>query len=193
MRRFPVAPWPLSLQIVSGLGSLMLCGVAYAAWRAIPVPTGFTHTFGLGVAAVPLVVLVGALLFIVSGYRVDANALLIDRLLTTTHLPLAGLERVWAEPSVCRGSLRIFGNGGLFCFCGWFYNPRLGRYRLFATDWRKAVVLQFTDHVAVVSPASPQAFVDHLHRILPGVALGPEEGGTVAWFRRRSAPEGQGL
>ena len=116
MRHFHAAPWPTSLKVVSVLGTAVLCGVSYAAYRAIPTPAGFTHNFGLGVAMVPLAVLVGALLFIVSGYRVDSSELLVERLVTSTSVPLVGLSRVWLDPAACKGSLRIFGNGGLFSF-----------------------------------------------------------------------------
>lgn len=176
MRHFHAAPWPMSLKLVSFLGTAALCGAGYAAYRAVPTPAGFTHDFGLGVALIPLAVLVGAALFIVRGYRVDSNVLLVDRLLTSTAVPLSGLTCAWADPGVCKGSLRVFGNGGLFSFSGWFWNKRLGRYRLFATDWRNSVVLKLSDRVVVVSPASPQAFVEHLRRILPGLRVGSEDG-----------------
>ena len=151
---------------------MILGGVSFAAYRAIP---GFTHQFGLGVALIPLAVLVGSTFFIVSGYTVEASQLWVKRLITSTRIPLSGLRRVWADPNVCKGSVRVFGNGGLFSFTGWFYNKRLGRYRLFATDSRKAVVLQFPDRVIVVTPAAPAAFMEHLHHLMPELLVGPEE------------------
>jgi hypothetical protein len=174
-RDFPVAPWSTSLQVISLLGILLLVGVSDAAYRAIPTPSGFTYTVGLGVACIPLAVLAGCLFFIVAGYRVTPAQLSIRRLLTTTSIALAGLQRVWAEPAVCRGSLRIVGNGGLFAFCGVFSSKRLGRYRLFATDLRNTVVLQFKDRTVVISPAAPQAVVDYLHATIPGLLGAPHD------------------
>ena len=55
--------------------------------------------------------------------------------------------------------LRLFGNGGLFSYHGWFWNRRLGRYRLYATDPERAVVLRFARRTIVVSPGEPAAFV----------------------------------
>jgi len=178
MRHFHAAPWPTTLKVVSFLGTGVLCALSYAAYRAVPTPSGFTHNFGIGVALVPLVIILGAVLFIVGGYRVDSNVLLVERLITSTSVPLAGLTRIWADPSICKGSLRVVGNGGLFSFTGWFQNKTLGRYRLFATDFRHAVVLKFPDRVVVVSPAAPQAFIDHLHHIIPDLNVGPEESGA---------------
>jgi len=178
-RRFPAAPWPVSLKVISAAGTVMVIGISFAAYHAVPALHGFTHYFGLGVALVPPAVLTGALLFIVSGYRVQSDALRVERLVTSTSVSLSGLTRVWADSQACKGSVRVFGNGGLFSFSGWFYSSRLGRYRLFATDWRNAVVLKFSDGRAVViSPASPQSFIAHLDRIIPGLQIGPDGKGA---------------
>jgi hypothetical protein len=174
-RHFHAAPWPTSLKAVSLLGTIILGAVSYAAYRAIPAPGGFTHDFGLGVALIPLAALVGAAFFVVRGYTVEPRRLLVERLVSSTAIPLSGLRRAWVDPSVCKGSVRVFGNGGLFSFSGWFYNNRLGRYRLFATDFRSAVVLQFPNRIVVVSPSAPHAFVEHLRHLTPGLLVGPEE------------------
>jgi hypothetical protein len=132
--RFHAAPWPTGLKLISALGTLIIAGAGYAAYRAIPTPSGFTHYFGLGIAMVFPATLVLSLLFAVSGYAVDGNNLYIQRPLWHTRFPLEGLSRFWLEPTACKGSLRIFGNGGLYSFTGLYWSPKLGRYRLFATD-----------------------------------------------------------
>ncbi len=175
IRRFHAAPWPTSLKVVSLLGTIGLGAASYVAYRAVPTPLGFTHNFGLGVAAIPVLVLLSSLFFVVSGYSVDPTRLSVERLITSTSVPLAGLTHVWFDPNVCKGSIRVFGNGGLFSFSGWFYSKRLGRYRLFVTDFRKAVVLSFPTRNVVISPAAPQAFIEHLHHILPDLIVGRDE------------------
>jgi len=177
-RYFRAAPWSTALKVMSLLGTVVLCAVSYAAFRAIPTPTGFTHHFGLGVALIPLVVLIASLFFVVRGYSVDARHLIVERLVTTTRIPLAGLTRAWIDPSACKGSIRVFGNGGLFSFSGWFYSKRLGRYRLFATDFRHAVVLGLPRGNVVISPAAPHAFIEHLQRVVPGLHIGAEARGA---------------
>jgi hypothetical protein len=79
---------------------------------------------------------------------------------------------VW-DPQACKGSLRVIGNGGLFSFTGLFYSKALGRFRLYATDFSRSVVLTLADRVVVVTPAAPHAFVEHLRQRFPGAETGP--------------------
>jgi len=166
-RHFPVAPWPRRLKIVSALATLLLAWAGIAAYRAIPVPTGFTHGFGFAVALVFPAILFFSALFIVSGYAVDGTDLFIARPFWSTRIPLSGLRRVFADPAACRGSVRVFGNGGLYSFTGLYRNAALGRYRLFATDLSRAVVLVLPKRTIVVTPESPEAFVRGIRLVFP--------------------------
>jgi hypothetical protein len=119
--RFPTAPWPTFLKVMSLLGTLVLAGASDAAYRVIPTPTGFTHDFGLVLAILPLALLTGSLFFSVSGDRLEPARLSIRRRVTSTSIPLTDLQRVWMEPTVCQGSVRIVGHGGPYAVSGWFY------------------------------------------------------------------------
>jgi hypothetical protein len=59
---------------------------------------------------------------------------------------------------------------GSFSFTGLYRSRELGLYRLFATDLSRAVVLLLPRRTVVVTPASPEAFVEHLERHLSGFA-----------------------
>ena len=176
MQHFPAAPWPTALKVTSALGALVLLGVGYAAFRVIP-PWGFAHRFGWAVALVFPAIALGSLLFVVRGYDVGPSRLEIRRLLWSTWIPLDGLSRVSREPEAVKCSLRIFGNGGLFSFTGLYQNKTIGRFRLFATDLTKAVILTLPRRTVVVTPAAPHAFAEFLSRSLPGAhAPGPPPG-----------------
>ena len=172
VRRFPAAPWPSLLKASSALVTVLLLGVAVAAYRAVPAASGFTHYFGLGIAVVPALILILSLLFTVTGYGVSSSSLAIQRLLWITDIPLVGLRRVFAEPEICRGSIRLIGNAGLFSFTGLYRSARLGRYRLFATDFACAVVLECPHRTVVITPADPDSFVLHMQRAFPSAARG---------------------
>ena len=173
---FPAAPWSTGLKVTSAVGTVLILGVGLGAYRAIPVPTGFIHQFGLAVALIPPALLVGSLFFMVTGYAVEGTELYVKRLLSSTSISLQGLNRAWIEPGVCKGSIRVFGNGGLFSFTGWFYSKRLGRYRLFATNFSHPVVLVLPSRVVVITPAEPEAFIEHVRQSLPNVQVGPPDG-----------------
>jgi hypothetical protein len=163
---FLAAPWSNLLKAVSAVTTLILLGVAYGAWRAAP-PAGLAHIVGTAVPYVVLAIALGPVLFVVVGYEVDASELRVRRLLWKTTLRLKGVNHVWQDPEVIKGSLRVVGNGGLFSFSGIFWSRRLGRYRIFATDLKRCVVLVLTDRVVVVTPADPDAFIQHIRVLFP--------------------------
>ena len=109
-----------------------------------------------------IMMLPGAALFIVRCYAIEPNVLAIRRLLWTTRLPLAGLQSAEVSPDVMRGSLRLFGNGGMFSITGLFRNRALGNYRAFVTDLKRTVVLRFPKRTVVVSPENPERFVTEI-------------------------------
>ncbi len=166
MEYFPPAPWPRCLKLTSCFGVLVVLGAGYGAWRSIP-PGGFAHVFGSFVTCVPLLLGLGSVLFIVAGYSVDFQRLYVRRLLWSTVVSLEGLKQVWHDPSAIRCSGRIFGNAGFFCFTGLYQNAKVGRFRMFATDPARAVVLVLPKRSVVVTPADPQAFVLYIERFFP--------------------------
>ncbi len=175
MRRFEAAPWSTALRLVSFLGAGVLLAVGYTVGRAIP-RTGHApvaEAAGRVVLPVFLLVVVGSLLFVVTGYHLEGTSLLVHRPLWQSRIDLRGLERVWHDPAAMRRSLRLFGNGGLFSITGLYRNSTLGTYRAFVTDPARAVVLRSPARVVVVSPASPLEFVSHVATLVPGVAVGP--------------------
>jgi Bacterial PH domain len=108
----------------------------------------------------PLVVLLGALPFMVRGYVVTETHIEVRRLGWSTLLPLAGLAAVTGEPEGLRGSVRLFGNGGLFAISGWFWTRRIGRFRAYATDPGRVVLLRYRDGKrVVVTPHDVQHFI----------------------------------
>jgi hypothetical protein len=146
------APWSRSLIVVTSAVTLLLLGVTL----------GLTF-YGRGVipwaGALPLGILVCSIPFAIRGYTVTSDAILVHRLFWTTRLPLSGLESAKFEPEAMRGSIRTFGNGGLFSITGFFWNKALGAYRAFVTDQHQTVVLHYPGRTVVVSPSSPEEFV----------------------------------
>jgi hypothetical protein len=172
--RFPAASWPTSLTVTSWIATAVLAVATYVLIEAIPrgTPAPFAETFGKLVAFVPLLIAVIAALFVVTAYEVDGTELRVRRLLWSSRVTLAGLTRAWHDPAALKGSIRLFGNGGLYSVTGLFQSRRLGRYRAFVTDPARAVVLKLPKRAVVISPADPEAFLQLLAAIIPGVETG---------------------
>lgn len=149
------APWGTTLTIVSTVASFVLIGVAVAILAASGIPPWTKWLATL----TTLGTLLTCALFTVRGYELGRHELHVHRLFWTTRISLGGLQAAEADPDATRNSIRLFGNGGLYSFSGWFRNTRLGVYRLCATDPGRAVVLRFPDRVWVVSPERTPDFI----------------------------------
>jgi hypothetical protein len=109
------------------------------------------------------VFVLGCLPFMIRGYVIMQDAILIRRLFWTTRLDRAGLKSAEVIPKVMNKSLRTCGNGGGFSFTGWYWSKPLGFHRAFVTDLNRTVVLRFERRTVVVSPDRPEEFVAELN------------------------------
>lgn len=141
------APWGTSVKVLTIAAALILLVVAVVAAHPLAY---------LGTAAT----LLGCLAFSVRGYTVENGQLIVHRFGWHTTIDLRSLVRAVHDPSAMSGSIRTFGVGGLFGFIGHFYNRRLGAYRAYATDVKRAVFLETAEHRFVVTPDSPPEFVE---------------------------------
>jgi Bacterial PH domain len=156
MKRHP-APWGKLLIGMSLFASLICVGVAVLMWsRVEDLEAG---PYAAWIAMLPLAVMAFSALFMIRGYVVTADEILIERPLWSTHFARNQLQSAVVDPAVLRGSIRLFGNGGFFSFTGVFQSRKLGRYRAFVTDPARCVILRFSNRVVVVSPADPEAFI----------------------------------
>jgi hypothetical protein len=151
------APWGVQLKRATAF-SVAVLGVVFCAGLVSlrAEAPGIATTVLL---LLPLAVVAGTLPFMVRGYALLDDALVIERLGWRTRLPLVGLQSVGGDVEAMRGSIRLLGNGGLFSFTGEFWNGRLGRYRALATDPERAVVLRYPKRTIVITPHDPQHFI----------------------------------
>jgi Bacterial PH domain len=151
------APWSRSLSAVTATAVAVLLLVILLGLLTGPRQLLLWRVAMIGV---PLAVLLGSLPFMVRGYVLTDTHLEVRRLGWRSLLPLAGLVAVTGEPEGLRGSLRLFGNGGLFGISGWFWNRRIGRFRAYATDPDRAVLLAYRNGSKVmVTPHDVQHFI----------------------------------
>ncbi len=154
------APWSRLLKLMS-VPATVIClvivieGAVHGGWR-MPVKAFLFSE------VLPFAVMGGAALFMVRGYAITPDAILVKRLFWDTRLPRAGLESATFSPEAVRGSIRTWGNGGFYSFTGMFWNRELGNYRAFVTDHARIVVLRYEGRTVVVSPGEPGEFVREL-------------------------------
>jgi hypothetical protein len=139
------APWTNRLAAATLIGIVVLLG--------LPVAIAFVPADGRAPA-----LLVAA---------IAGDGLHVERLLWADRIPLTTLRRAWPDPKATSRSLRLFGNSGFFCIAGLFTNRTLGRYRAFATDPRRAVVLQTAERTVVVTPDEPLRFLAAVETLAP--------------------------
>lgn len=144
------APWGRMLTIMSAGVVLLFLVIAGAAYREDGEVWALLFPLPL-LLAVP---------FIVRGYAVEHGNLVIRRVGWSTRFPLEGLQSVEADSHAMKGSIRLFGNGGLFSFTGLYRNKKLGNYRAFVNDLNRLIVLRFAKRTIVVSPNDPDGFAE---------------------------------
>jgi PH (Pleckstrin Homology) domain-containing protein len=173
MNRFDAAPWPAGLKVTSALSILILAGASYILFRAFPRGTHvpFAEAFGTGITVLPVAIALISLLFVVSGYELGPEELLVQRLFWSTRVSLSGISRAVHDPAAMKRSLRLFGNGGLFAITGIYQNRTLGRYRAYATDPRQSVILSLPSRIVVVTPVDPAGFLEALKTYFPAISI----------------------
>jgi hypothetical protein len=156
------APWGTLLIVISGLATFALVGIPLLS---IIFDIAGNASEPKIIFAIPLLILVGAIPFLIRGYIISGNSLIVQRIFWNNVLELSDLVSIDVNPEAMSKSIRTFGNGGLFSFSGKYRNKALGPYRAFATKIENSVVLKFPDKTVVVTPDNPQLFVERIKSI----------------------------
>lgn len=157
------APWSAQLRATTiTYTGLLLSVVLVGVFASAQMPLAAAAA----VIGSPLAVLAVSLFFRVRGYVLTEEAIVVKRGGWDTRLPLAGLRSVAGDAQAMQRSIRVFGNGGLFSFAGVFWNRKLRRYRAFATDPSRAVVLRYPKRTIVITPHDPQHFITRAGTLL---------------------------
>lgn len=156
------APWGRSLVVISSL--LVVLSIANVVGFGMLLPPDEPRALVLLAQWTLPVIVLACLPFMIRGYAITEDAILIRRLFWTTRLLRDGLKSAEVVPKAMSKSLRTCGNGGGFSFTGWYWSKSLGVYRAFVTDLNRTVVLRFDKRTVVVSPDEPEDFVNELTR-----------------------------
>ncbi len=115
--------------------------------------------WSLAMVVMPLGFMAFGPLFMIGGYTLEDARLRVHRLGWSSSIDLADLQNIHADPEAMKRSWRICGNGGLFCYAGYFRSGKLGNFRPFVTDPKCSVVLRTAQKIYIVSPEDPERFL----------------------------------
>lgn len=154
---FP-ARWGRPLIVVSVICTVLCLALGIGAGLLPEIPgitTGITaFAQALLLSLIPL-----CALFVVRGYAITPDAVLIRRAFWWTRLPRKELTSAEVVPNAMRRALRVCGNGGFYSVTGFFWSRSLGHFRPYVTDLSRTVVLRFGCRTVVLSPEDPEEFV----------------------------------
>jgi hypothetical protein len=115
------------------------------------------------------------------GYTISGGELTVSRPIFPVRIPLATVRSVALLGQAEAGTfLKVGGAAGLFGHYGRFYSRPLGNFRLYATRRDHLVTIDTEAGRYVISPATPERFVDTLRGAAPAAAVVPAAAGSAA-------------
>jgi hypothetical protein len=148
---FPAAPLEPRARLLTGLAGLLAVGLT--AMLALASRRGLLLV--LGAPSLFVVILALPLALSPAGYAVGRRELVVLRRgVRPLVFPLGSLAA--ARPTAMPHSARLPGSVGLFGWWGWFANRDWGRFKAYATDRRRGVLLEWPGFKLFISPEDPQ-------------------------------------
>ncbi len=157
------APWALSLKITTGLSLFILIAIPVIFFSYASLANDLGRT--IIILFLPMFILIGASLFIIRGYVITSDSIIVKQLGWSKKFDLDKLKSIKFDPNAMAASVRTFGNGGIFSYVGRFSNNSLGSYRAYATNPSLSVILYFKDETIVLTPDRPEYFVSSIYKI----------------------------
>jgi hypothetical protein len=143
--------------------------IAQKSVKALLVAEGDTTTILIhsGVIFVLLATLVVSYLFSTQNYLIDNNEFVIRRPISERKISIADIEeiRLVGEGDMT-GTIRTFGNGGLFGYYGKYYNKTFGSMTLYTTQRANRVFIRTKSGSKIIISPDDLRFIDKLKSAL---------------------------
>jgi hypothetical protein len=140
--------------------------VTALACAALFIPAAAVHNIAVRIVSV-LIMLV-AYVYSPRSYEFNDGSIVVKRPIRDVRLPLEGLREARpATPDDFKGSVRLWGSGGVFGYYGWFRTSKLGKCTWYLTDRSKAVVVKTAAQTALVSPDETDRFLERIRAYAP--------------------------
>lgn len=140
-------------------------------WKAIHVgpDAGAIRVLLVLLGFLPAISLAILALFAPRAYEVDADAIVVKRIVGNVVISRAGVREIRRIESREIGSaLRLFACGGFFGWFGLFYSRQIGRFWAYTGNQADLVLITQADGTKVViSPYPPEAFLEAIREAQP--------------------------
>jgi hypothetical protein len=107
------------------------------------------------------------------GLEVNDTGIAVRKMTTPWRIDFYDIASVRkAQEGEMAGSIRTFGNGGLFGYTGMYYNGKLGSMRWFCTQRKNYVIIETKNNKRIViTPDEPDELLAAIDRLHPGIAI----------------------
>jgi len=155
-----------TLTKVLTLGVIILFAfIGQKSVKALLVAQGDTTTIFIhsGVLLFLLATLVGSYLYSTQNYLIDNNELVIKRPISERRISIADIAeiRLVGEGDMT-GTIRTFGNGGLFGYYGKYHNKTFGSMTLYTTQKTNRVFIRTKSGSKIIISPDDLSLVDKL-------------------------------
>lgn len=149
------ASYDLTAKVISVLAITALAAVAIATHSAVA-------------ATISALILLVTYAYSPRGYVVAEHSVNVERLVGNVKVPLESVRETRAATSEdFRGTFRLWGNGGLFGYYGWFQTSTLGRSLWYVTNRRNAVIVATDARTTLFSPDDVEGFLAAIRAYAP--------------------------
>jgi PH (Pleckstrin Homology) domain-containing protein len=167
MREYTASLGNLSKIITSSV-VVFLFGITIILFYNNSLEPQSEYTFGIALTFALTLLPAITFFYRPKSYLISNDSIQVQRLAGNYRIPLSVIDKVFpASVNDMKLTIRIFGNGGMFGFTGYFRNSHFGKMRWFVTQRKHFVVIETKAHKKIViSPDEPEKLISDLNRRL---------------------------
>ncbi len=104
---------------------------------------------------------------------VDNNSITIERKFKPVVIRFSEIKTVrLLQKGEMKGTIRTFGNGGIFGYTGLYYNKTMGSMTWYCTQRKKYILVEKTNNKKlIITPDNPDDFIQSLRSINPKIGI----------------------
>lgn len=154
--------WNAQVIVITVICMVILAGVALMTAFAA-TPDHIWLEYGLGVGFMVIVVTFAHTPRYLS---IDRDRIVCKKMIGSVEIPVSMVISMEAiPPAVLKGSIRIFGSGGMFGYLGRFRNRAVGPYTMYATSSRNLLMVKTIARTYVFSCSKRDDFKEFFDNI----------------------------